>query len=308
MGLYCGRIASLLKGHIGDGVFKGSIVALVTPFKDGSVDFPTLTKLLEWHLEQKTDAILIAGTTGESCTLTKQETIEAIQLAKSLCMGKVPVIAGAGSNSTQTTIENVKAFAAAGADACLLVTPYYNKPTQQGLYQHFKAVAAAVSVPHILYNVPSRTAVDLSNETVIELAKIPNIVGLKDATGDLSRVQKLTKLQNFSLLSGDDGTFLEYMQLGGHGVISVTSNIVPEMMAQICRLAKTDFAAASALNNKLLALHQKLFIESNPIPAKWALYCMHKLASAEARLPLTTLSEEKRPVLEEVLQQLNLNT
>ncbi len=275
-------------------MFHGSMVALVTPMQeDGSVDFDSLARLVEFHVENGTDAIVAMGTTGESATLDEKEHCQVIRRVVEMAAGRVPVIAGTGANSTSEAIQLTRCAMEAGADACLLVTPYYNKPTQEGLYQHFRAVAEAVAVPQILYNVPGRTAVDMSNDTVERLASISNIVGIKDATGDMARGKELVERcgDRIDIYSGDDATTLELMKLGGKGGISVTANVVPREMHQMCASALAgEYDQAAAINDRLMPLHQKLFVESNPIPVKWALYEMG-LIPAGIRLPLTPLSD-----------------
>ncbi len=275
-------------------MFHGSMVALVTPMQeDGSVDFDSLARLVEFHVENGTDAIVAMGTTGESATLDEKEHCQVIRRVVEMAAGRVPVIAGTGANSTSEAIQLTRCAMEAGADACLLVTPYYNKPTQEGLYQHFRAVAEAVAVPQILYNVPGRTAVDMSNDTVERLASISNIVGIKDATGDMARGKELVERcgDRIDIYSGDDATTLELMKLGGKGGISVTANVVPREMHQMCASALAgEYDQAAATNDRLMPLHQKLFVESNPIPVKWALYEMG-LIPAGIRLPLTPLSD-----------------
>ncbi len=275
-------------------MFHGSMVALVTPMQvDGSVDFDSLARLLEFHVESGTDAIIAMGTTGESATLDEKEHCQVIRRVVELVAGRVPVIAGTGANSTSEAIHLTRCAMEAGADACLLVTPYYNKPTQEGLYQHFRAVAEAVAVPQILYNVPGRTAVDMSNDTVDRLASISNIVGIKDATGDMARGKELIERcgDRVDVYSGDDATTLDLIKLGGKGGISVTANVAPREMHQMCAAALAgDYELASAINQRLMPLHEKLFVESNPIPVKWALYEMG-LIPVGIRLPLTPLSD-----------------
>ena len=275
-------------------MFHGSMVALVTPMQvDGSVDFDSLARLLEFHVESGTDAIVAMGTTGESATLDEKEHCQVIRRVVEMVAGRVPVIAGTGANSTSEAITLTRCAMEAGADACLLVTPYYNKPTQEGLYQHFRAVAEAVAVPQILYNVPGRTAVDMSNDTVERLASISNIVGIKDATGDMARGKELVERcgDRIDIYSGDDATTLDLIELGGKGGISVTANVAPREMHQMCTAALAgDYEQAGEINERLMPLHQKLFVESNPIPVKWALYEMG-LIPAGIRLPLTPLSD-----------------
>ena len=278
-------------------MITGSIVALVTPMHvDGSVDWDALKRLLEMHIEAGTAAIGAVGTTGESATLSVPEHCEVIEFCVRECAGRIPVIAGTGSNSTREAIELTEAAAGAGADACLLVTPYYNRPTQRGLYEHFKAIADAVAVPQILYNVPGRTAVDMDNDTVAQLAGVDNIVGIKDATGDVERARDLVQrcADRIAIYSGDDPTAMELMLAGGHGNISVTANVAPALMAELCRLALAgDREGAQAVNDRLTPLNRALFLEANPIPVKWAL-CQQGLVEEGIRLPLTVLDEAYR--------------
>lgn len=276
-------------------MFQGSMVAIVTPMhEDGSVDNRSLEGLIEFHLDAGTDAIVIAGTTGESATLDEQEHCKLIADTVAMVERKIPVIAGTGANSTREAIALTECAKAGGADACLLVTPYYNKPTQEGLYQHYKMIAETVAIPQILYNVPGRTACDMSNETTERLADISNIVGIKDATGDMVRGEDLIKRlgDRMEVYSGDDGTTLDLIRLGGRGCISVTANVAPEKMHKMCAAAlEGDFDIANAINEFLLPLHQNLFLEANPIPVKWAMHEMGKITSA-IRLPLTPLADE----------------
>src|SRR5690554_3177787 len=278
-------------------MIQGSIVALVTPMKrDGSLDDESLSRLIEFHIEQGTDAIVAVGTTGESATLDEEEHCRVIQFVVEKVAGRVPVIAGTGANSTTEAINLTVRAKDAGADACLLVTPYYNKPTQEGLYRHYKAVAEAVNIPQILYNVPGRTACDMLPATVARLAQIPNIVGIKEATGNLDRAKEIMRLcgPDFLLYSGDDATACEFCLIGGKGVISVTANVAPKLMHDMCAAAIAgDAEAARAIDAKLAALHRDLFIESNPIPVKWAV-CELGLIESGIRLPLTWLSESCR--------------
>jgi 4-hydroxy-tetrahydrodipicolinate synthase len=286
-------------------MFKGSMVALVTPMQaDGSLDKKSFVELIEWHIDAKTDAIIVAGTTGESSTLDNDERNELIKLAITAVKGRIPVIAGTGTNSTKTTIEHTQAAEALGADAALIVTPYYNKPTQNGLYEHFKEVADNTNLPIILYNVPSRTACDLLPETVERLAKISKVIGIKEATGKIERVQDILKRcpKNFFVFSGDDATALELMLEGGHGVISVTTNVAPHQMYLMCEAALSgDKELAEKINAELMPLHQKLFLEANPIPTKWVLQEMG-LISTGIRLPLTQLDPKFHPELRLALQ------
>ncbi|UCE90233.1 MAG: 4-hydroxy-tetrahydrodipicolinate synthase [Pseudomonadota bacterium] len=286
-------------------MFQGSMVALVTPMQaDGGLDEQALAALIEFHAEQGTDAIVAVGTTGESATLDAAEHCHVIRRVVGLARARMPVIAGTGSNSTSEAIELTRCAREAGADACLLVTPYYNKPTQDGLFQHYKAVAEAVDIPQILYNVPGRTAVDMQSDTVERLAALPNIIGIKEATGDMARFGELRqRCGDFEIYSGDDATAMELMLAGGRGDISVTANVAPGAMHRMCAAAVDgDRAAASALNEGLLALHKALFVEANPIPVKWALHEMG-LIGPGIRLPLTPLSEQHRETLRRVMRE-----
>lgn len=291
-------------------MFHGSMVALVTPMvPDGAVDEQALATLVEFHISHGTDAIVAVGTTGESATLDFDEHIHVIRRVVELAAGRIPVIAGTGANSTSEAIELTRAAMQAGADACLLVTPYYNKPTQEGLYQHFKAIAEAVPVPQILYNVPGRTAVDMLPDTVARLAEISNIVGLKDATGDLERAKELMErcADKIDLYSGDDATAMEFILLGGKGDISVTANVAPADMHRMCEAALAgDRAAAESVNARLMPLHKALFLESNPIPVKWALSEMGLIQSG-MRLPLTPLAEQYHEPLREAMRAAQIN-
>jgi 4-hydroxy-tetrahydrodipicolinate synthase len=269
------------------------MVALVTPMnEDGSLDVPALRRLIDFHVENGTDAIVVVGTSGESPTLDMDEHCEVIRLTIEHCRSRLPVIAGTGSNSTTEAIELTRCAEVAGADACLLVTPYYNKPTQEGLYRHHRAIAEAVPVPQILYNVPGRTACDMLPETVERLAQIPNIVGIKEATGNLERARDIIRRcgAKLDLYSGDDATALDCILLGGKGDISVTANVAPRLMHEMCKLARAGKEKeARAINDRLMPLHRDLFIEANPIPVKWALKEMD-LIKGGIRLPLTPLS------------------
>lgn len=275
-------------------MITGSIVALVTPMHpDGSLDWDSLDRILDMHIAAGTAAIGAVGTTGESATLSVPEHLEVIRHCVRQVNGRIPVIAGTGANSTREAIELTRVAAANGADACLLVTPYYNRPSQRGLYEHFRAVAEAVDIPQVLYNVPGRTAVDMDNDTVVRLAELPNVVGLKDATGDLSRVADLKARcpDDFALYSGDDATAMELILQGGQGNISVTANIAPRQEAELCRLALAgDRAGAGRINERLAALNRALFLEANPIPVKWAMQ-QRGLIESGIRLPLTPLEE-----------------
>ena len=287
-------------------MIKGSLVAIATPMhEDGSLDFPGLRKLLDWHVEQGTDGIVVVGTTGESPTVDYDEHCELIRVTVEQIAGRIPVIAGTGGNSTSEAIELTHCAKAAGADAVLSVVPYYNKPTQEGLYLHFKAIAEAVEIPVILYNVPGRTVADMSNDTVLRLAEVPNIVGIKDATGSMERVTDLVRRahEDFGLYSGDDASGLAFMLLGGHGVISVTSNIAPKLMHEMCDAAFAgNLQRAREINQQLFGLHTKLFVEANPIPVKWALAEMGKIEHG-LRLPLCPLSAAYHETLRTVMKQ-----
>jgi len=279
-------------------MFQGSMVAITTPMHSGvsaesALDYESLAKLVEFHIENGTDAIVAVGTTGESATLNEEEHCEIIRQVVVMVKGRIPVIAGTGANSTTEAIRLTHCAKKAGADACLLVTPYYNKPTQEGLYLHHKAVADAVDIPQILYNVPGRTACDMLPDTIGRLSKINNIIGVKEASADLDRVKAIRELsnENFLLVSGDDATAKDFILQGGDGVISVTANIVPKAMHDMCIRAKQgDDRGATEIDITLSGLHKYLFIESNPIPVKWALHRMGLIQDG-IRLPLTWLSE-----------------
>lgn len=287
-------------------MIRGSIVALVTPMhRDGAVDWEALQRLVEWHVAEGTNAIVAVGTTGESATLDVDEHLAVIKAVIKAAAGRVSVIAGTGANATSEAIELTRAAAEAGADACLLVTPYYNKPTQEGLYRHHVAVAEAVAIPQILYNVPGRTGVDMQNVTVARLAGTPNIVGIKDATGNLERGRELIAMvgDRMAVYSGDDATAVELMLLGAKGNISVTANVAPGAMARACAAAlQGDADAARRENADLTALHKDLFIESNPIPVKWALHELGRIDTG-IRLPLTELSETSREPVRAALRR-----
>ena len=290
-------------------MIKGSLVALVTPMDpSGGVDWDGLDKLIDLHVESGTNAIVAVGTTGESATLDCDEHCQVIKYTVDRVAGRTSVIAGTGANSTTEAIALTQAAKDAGADACLLVTPYYNKPTQEGLYQHYKAVAEAVDIDQILYNVPGRTSCDMLPETALRLSEVPNIVGIKEATGDLDRAKQLIEQApaDFAIYSGDDATALELILLGGHGNISVTANVAPAVMAQMCALALEGKAEeARAINRRVDHLHRDLFVESNPIPVKWALHEMG-LIDTGIRLPLTPLSEKYRSRICESLKAAEL--
>ncbi len=285
--------------------FKGSMVALITPMHEsGSIDEKALHDLVEWHIESKTDAIIVAGTTGESATLEHNETIKLFTAVVKQVAGRLPVIAGTGTNATQSTIKLTLEAKRAGVDGCLIVTPYYNRPTQNGLFEHYKAVAEKVQVPIIIYNVPSRTGCDILPETVQRLSLIENIIGIKEATGKLERVSEILQRcgSNFEIYSGDDATALHLMLLGGHGVISVTSNVAPVKMHNMCKAALAgNRELAEKINAELIPLHERLFIESNPIPAKWALYTLGKI-KAGIRLPLLPLDNKHHQTVKEAMQ------
>ncbi len=290
-------------------LFSGSIVALITPMKHGEIDFDGLKELVEFHINAGTDAIVSVGTTGECSTLSIDENVKVIKKTVEFAAGRIPVIAGTGSNSTNEAIIMTKLIANSGVVGCLSVVPYYNKPTQEGLYQHYKAIAECTDLPQILYNVPGRTGTDLKPETIARLAKIPNIVAVKEATGDLSRLPLIKELagEDFIFLSGDDATGLDSMKLGGQGVISVTNNLAAADMAKMCQLALAGrFDEADAINERLMDLHKNLFVEGNPIPVKWAAYKMGLISEPTLRLPLTTLSEQYQPVILAALQKANL--
>ncbi|WP_347453315.1 4-hydroxy-tetrahydrodipicolinate synthase [Acinetobacter thermotolerans] len=284
---------------------QGSIVALVTPmFEDGSVDWKGLEKLVEWHIAEGTNSIVAVGTTGEASTLSMSEHTQVIKEIIRVANKRIPIIAGTGANSTREAIELTQEAKDLGADAALLVTPYYNKPTQEGLYQHYKAIAEAVDLPQILYNVPGRTGIDMANETVIRLADIPQIVGIKDATGDVERGAALIaglQGKDMTVYSGDDATAYQLMAHGAKGNISVTANVVPKIMSEVCAAALAGNAAlAEQMNAQVANLHNILFCESNPIPVKWALHDMGLIGTG-IRLPLTPLAEQYRAPLHEAL-------
>ena len=276
-------------------MFQGSMVAMVTPMHaDGAVDDESLARLVEFHVENQTDAIIAVGTTGESATLDHAEHTRVIARIVELANGRIPVIGGTGANSTSEAIELTKAAKDVGVNACLLVTPYYNKPTQEGLFRHYKAIAEAVDIPQILYNVPGRTACDMLPETVARLAEIPNIIGIKEATGDLDRIKALLDQcgPEFEVYSGEDWLALKTILVGGRGVISVTANVAPAQMHDMCmRALEGDADGAKRIDDSLQPLHKALFLESNPIPAKWAVSQLG-LMGPGIRLPLTPLSEK----------------
>ncbi|MGK2946563.1 MAG: 4-hydroxy-tetrahydrodipicolinate synthase [Candidatus Malihini olakiniferum] len=291
-------------------MFAGSIVALVTPMDDkGALDRASLKKIVDYHVASGTAAIVSVGTTGESATLSHHEHGDVVMITLELADERIPVIAGTGANATSEAISLTKRFHCTGVVGCLTVTPYYNRPTQEGLFQHFKAISENTDLPNILYNVPSRTGCDMLPETIARLSEVKNIVAVKEATGNLSRVSQIKELvdDKFILLSGDDASSLDFMQLGGRGVISVTANIAAREMARLCALAaQGDFATAWRLNQRLMPLHHKLFIESNPIPVKSACKALGLIATDTLRLPMTPLTDGGRAVIERALKQAGL--
>jgi len=288
---------------------RGSIVALVTPLlPNGQVDYPTLRKLIDWHIAQGTDCIGVVGTTGESPTVNVEEHCEIIRVAVEQSAGKVPIMAGCGANSTAEAIELAQFAQKVGANCQLQVVPYYNKPTQEGQYLHFAAIAEAVDLPVILYNVPGRTVADMSHETVLRLTKVPGIVGIKEATGNIERAQWLIKETpaDFAVYSGDDPTAVALMLCGGQGNVSVTANVAPKLMHELCKAAMAgDVQAAMDIQFKLLTVHKHLFVEPNPIPVKWAMERMG-LCGGTLRLPMTPLSEHLKPSIEAALRSAGL--
>ena len=291
-------------------MIKGSIVAIVTPMhEDGSLDLAAFRELIDFHIMQGTDGIVVVGTTGESPTVDVEEHELLIRVAVEHAAGRIPVIAGTGANSTTEAIELAAFSKKVGAQASLTVVPYYNKPTQEGLYLHFKTIAETVDMPHILYNVPGRTAADMHNDTVLRLAQIPNIIGIKDATGDIERGSDLLQRapQDFAVYSGDDASTLALLLLGAHGTISVTANVAPKLMHEMCSAALNgEVAKAREINFRLLGLHRHLFIEANPIPVKWAVARMGKIKNV-LRLPLTPLSAAPQNVVENAIRQAGVN-
>lgn len=287
-------------------MFRGSMVALVTPMDEaGALDLAAFDRLIDFHIEQGTDALVVAGTTGESATLTAVEQGQVVRRAVSRARERIPVIAGSGAASTANTIALTRQAMEAGADACLIVTPYYNKPTQEGLYRHYRAVADAVAIPQVLYNVPSRTSCDMMPETVARLAELPNVIGIKEATGSLERAHRIRALagDKLDLYSGDDATARELMLDGAQGVISVTANVAPALMKEMCAAALAcDTAAAATADARLAGLHKGLFVESNPIPVKWALHAMG-LIGPTLRLPLTDLDPAHHDAVADALAQ-----
>ncbi len=288
---------------------SGSLVAIVTPMSaDESLDIDALRRLVDWHIAEGTDGIVIVGTTGESPTVSFDEHCLLIRTTVEQAAGRVPVIAGTGANSTTEAIELTECAKAAGAHAGLSVVPYYNKPTQEGLYQHYKKIAESVDLPLILYNVPGRTVADMSNDTILRLSAVPGVVGVKEATGSMERAGDLIRRApaNFAIVSGDDASAMPFMLLGGHGVISVTANVAPKLMHEMCVAAREgNLARARELNNVLLPLHSKLFVEANPIPVKWA--CAELgLIPPGLRLPLTPLSAGQHDILRDAMRHANL--
>jgi 4-hydroxy-tetrahydrodipicolinate synthase len=285
-------------------MFRGSLVAIVTPMlDDGGLDLERFRALIDFHVEQGSDGIVVVGTTGESPTVDFEEHQLLMRVAVEHANGRIPIIAGTGANSTREAIDLSIYAKDAGVDACLSVAPYYNKPTQEGLYQHFRAIAETVDIPHILYNVPGRTVADITNSTTLRLAQIPNIIGIKDATGDIGRGSDLLRRvpPDFVVYSGDDISALALMLLGGQGVISVTANVAPRLMHEMCVAAMTgDLQTARMINNQLLRLHADLFVEANPIPVKWAVAQMGLIAHG-IRLPLTRLSSQYHPLVKEAM-------
>ena len=284
----------------------GSIVALVTPMhEDGSLDFDGLRRLIDWHVAEGTDCIAVVGTTGESPTVSIEEHCEIVRVAVEHAGGRIPVMAGTGGNATSEAIELTRYARQVGADCTLQVVPYYNKPSQEGMVRHFRAVAEAVDLPLVLYNVPGRTVADLQHETVLRLAQVPGIVGIKEATGNIERAARLIREvpAGFSVYSGDDGSAIALMLLGGHGNVSVTANVAPRAMHELCKAAiAKDVKRATELHMQLLPLHKHLFVEPNPIPVKWALKRMGK-AGGTLRLPLTELSGPNQAVVEQALRE-----
>lgn len=287
-------------------MIQGSLVAIVTPMHaDGSLDLPCLRKLIDWHIAEGTDGIVIVGTTGESPTVSVEEHCELIRVAVEHTNKRVPIIAGSGGNSTAEAIVLTKFAKAAGADASLQVVPYYNRPTQEGMYQHFKKIAESVDIPVILYNVPGRTVADMSNETILRLAQVPGIIGVKEASGNIARDTDLIRLapKSFAVYSGDDATAMALMFCGGKGNISVTANVAPRAMHDLCAAAmRGDIKEAIAINNRLIPLHNKLFIEPNPLPVKWAMMEMGLIPTG-MRLPLVPLSEQYHEVVRAAMRE-----
>jgi len=293
----------------GMAMITGSLVAIVTPMQeDGAIDWKSFRSLIDWHVAEGTDGIVVVGTTGESPTVDFDEHKELIRVAVEHAKGRIPIIAGTGGNSTAEAIELTESAKKAGATACLSVVPYYNKPTQDGQYRHFRSIAEKVELPMILYNVPGRTVADMSNETALRLANVPGIIGIKDATANIERATDLIKHapRSFAIYSGEDSTALALMLLGGHGVISVTANVAPRLMHEMCaRALAGDVKTSREINMRLLGLHQKLFVEPNPIPVKWAMQQMG-LISGGIRLPMVPLSERCFDVVREAMHEAGL--
>jgi 4-hydroxy-tetrahydrodipicolinate synthase len=291
------------------GQIRGSIVALITPMHaDGSVDYPALRKLIDWHIAEGTDCIGVVGTTGESPTVNVEEHCEIIRVSVEQAAGRAPIMAGCGANSTKEAIELARFAKKVGADCQLQVVPYYNKPTQEGQYQHFKAIAEAVDLPVVLYNVPGRSVADMQHDTVLRLAQVPGIVGIKEATGNIERAQWLIKEapEGFAIYSGDDPTAVALMLCGGHGNVSVTANVAPRLMHELCMAAIAgDVKRAMDIQFQLLPLHKTLFVESNPIPVKWAVARMG-LCQGAMRLPLTELTPDNQKAVARVMQSVGL--
>jgi 4-hydroxy-tetrahydrodipicolinate synthase len=291
------------------GQITGSIVALVTPMhEDGSVDYPTLRKLIDWHITEGTDCIGVVGTTGESPTVNVEEHCEIIRVSVEQSAGRVPIMAGCGANSTAEAIELTRFAKKVGADCQLQVVPYYNKPTQEGQYQHFKAIAEAVELPMVLYNVPGRSVADMAHDTVLRLSQVPGIVGIKEATGNIERAQWLIREapKGFAIYSGDDPTAVALMLCGGHGNVSVSANLAPRLMHELCVAAMAgDVKRAMEIQFKVLPLHKNLFVEANPIPLKWAMARM-KLCGGTMRLPMTPLTPAYETVVESALHATGL--
>ena len=288
---------------------RGSIPAIVTPMhEDGSLDLPAFRRLIDWHVEEGTNGLVVVGTSGESATLSVDEHILMVKTAVEHTAKRFPIIAGAGGNSTSEAVELAKAAKEVGADATLQVVPYYNKPTQEGMYQHFRKIAESVDLPVILYNVPGRTVADMNHDTVLRLADVPGIVGVKEATGNIDRAANLIKYApaHFAIYSGDDPTAIALMLLGGHGNISVTANVAPRAMSELCRAALAgDAITARKIHLSLLSLHKQMFCESNPIPAKWALAALGRMEGG-IRLPLTPLDARYHDVVRDALRETGL--
>jgi 4-hydroxy-tetrahydrodipicolinate synthase len=300
-------MANVISGSTQDSTrIRGSIPAIVTPMlEDGSLDLPSFRKLLDWHIDEGTNAVVVVGTSGESATLSIEEHILMIKTAVEQVAGRIPVIAGSGGNSTAEAIELTERAKSVGADATLQVVPYYNKPTQEGMYRHFSKIAETVDLPVILYNVPGRTVADMSNQTILRLAQVPGIIGVKDATGNIDRAANLIKAApaGFAIYSGDDPTAVALMLLGGHGDISVTANVAPRAMSELCKAALAgDVKTAREIHFTLLSLHNNLFVESNPIPTKWALKEMGRIQGG-IRLPLTPLDMGYHEVVRAALRE-----